>query len=145
MPFTKSQSIHRLTPPADLGFTPGEWIDLYTRWTVGMRERFWKNLVEMGHSPDQPINHLTSRVAILPVIVAEWSDSEPITLAAAIDLDPPIADWIATEFDRLVGGRSEEERQNLDDESLPTSGQDEDASPPTSSTSTRRNGSRTAA
>lgn len=111
-PFFSETATKRLTPPADLGFEPSDWVEIRTKQTSGMRRRVMQRAMVMRiGGEDLPTLDLFSyRGALLEEIIVGWSSPRPVSQEAIDDLDPAVMDWIASEFDALNKGRTDAEK-----------------------------------
>jgi hypothetical protein len=102
-----SQTNKRLDIPDE----PGQWVEIKTAMTVGMRNRALSAAMtlRMSDAGDAQFDAFAYKQAQLKEIVVAWSDSRPVTPAAVEDLDPEMADWILAQFDALSAPRTEEE------------------------------------
>lgn len=121
MPFVASSTVKRLTPPAELGFGPDEWIEIRPFITVAQRRRI---LEEAGFGPDTSIEVINNntRARLLEEIVVAWSDASPVTREAVAGLPIAVADWVVREFEALAV-EAPDAGKNADWPSSPTTGQ----------------------
>lgn len=136
MPFVNQEATVRLTPPAELGFGPEEWLEIKSRLTVGIRRRAMQKAMQ-GTEFDQ----MLYTQALIEQIVVNWSDSTPVSPEALESLDFAIQDWIVAEFNRLATGRTEAEKNPSGSESSPTTEQAEEPSLQSLATSSSSAGS----
>lgn len=57
---------------------------------------------------DFDIDIWSFRTALLDEIVVGWSDDAPVTPESLGEIDAPVQDWIADQFDELVKARTSE-------------------------------------
>ncbi len=120
MAFVVPQRTVRLFPPTDLpGIEEGDWVEIPTVYTAGMRKRAMGEAMKVhvsgnGSRPEGiDVDAFAIKQALLHEIVVAWSDPAPVTPEALDKLPMAVADWIAEQFDDLVGqtARSEPEKK----------------------------------
>jgi hypothetical protein len=66
-----------------------------------------------GAQPTAEVDLFAWRAALVEEVVLAWSEPIPVTPEALETLSTEVQDWIAAEFDKLAGGRSEQEKKDL--------------------------------
>lgn len=108
--------VKRLEPPSSLpGIEPGDWIEIRTIYTAGMRREVTRRGLKLHNgSVDDTMDIFAYREALIEQIVAAWSDPEPVTPETLATLHSDVQDWLSREFDQLQNGRSPEEKKDYE-------------------------------
>lgn len=131
MALIASKNTQRLQLPETLpGVEAGDWIEILTMWTSGMRRRIMNRTLNINlqvtgtnaasSKSDVDVDVFASRQAVLEEIVVGWSSPEPVTPENLEQLRPEVQDWIAEQYDSLAAGRSDAEKKESSDSSSDT-------------------------
>jgi len=147
MPLIQEADTQRLTLPTSLpGIDEGEWVEVSTLYTAGIRRRALKRALTVSTSAgpsgfNADVDTMGYRQALLEEIIKAWSDPSPVTPANIERLHPEVQDWLAEQYDGLQSVRSEPEKKEPSANSSPPSEPDTIPSPMTSHTSASSAGS----
>lgn len=112
----------KLTLPADLlpDVAEGDWVEIYTVYTAGMRKR-----VNLLSTVEGAYNETYFRTGVLSVVLHRWSDEDvPITVEAIDTLPVDVQDWIVLEWYKVRSGLEMDEdakKNSITPSSPPTS------------------------
>lgn len=101
----------QVTKRIELPDNPGEWVEIKTVLTQGIRQRALSAGMKLSlNSEEQHLDPWAYRRQLLADVVVAWSDPTPLSAEALDELPPSIADWLAEQFESLNAGRSEDEK-----------------------------------
>lgn len=125
MALVQQSETTRLYPPTTLpGIKEGDWVDVLSVYTAGMRRQAIKRsmTVTLGsdNKPSTDIDTMAFRQCLLELIIKGWSDEAPLTQANIEQMHPDVQDWIAEEYDR-IHTRDESEKKDSSEEPSPLS------------------------
>ncbi len=108
----------KLVLPLDLpGITSGDWVEMYTVYTVGHRRR-----VNALATVEGEYNEMAFRSGLLSVVLHRWSDEDvPITPEAIDSMHVNVQDWIVVQFWSQLAGMDEEEKKDSTTEPMSAS------------------------
>lgn len=101
----------QITKRVELPDQPGEWIEIRTVLTQGIRQRALSAGMRMSLvAADRVVDLWAYRMQLLKDVIVAWSDPTPVSAQAIEDLPPALADFIAEQFEAGTQGRSEDEK-----------------------------------